>query len=171
MDFSTKKVFILTSSGKPIFSNVTDEDFSVAIFSFVQAVVSVVTSSNDQLKVLKSGTTKIMLMVKKQLYFLIVSDLEESESALQRQLDFLYQYILFILTAKVHDLLENNASLDVRNLLGSDSDKILLGTGCDREITPTFLAFHALRQQLLDKVLKEEIHSAVRECVDKCGAA
>jgi hypothetical protein len=166
-----KYVFILTSSGKPIFSNYPVEEELVNTFSFLQAVISVVSSSNDEIKAMSVNSSKIVFCFRKYLYFIIVSDFDEPESILFRQLEFFYQYILFILTAKVHDLIENNPSIDLTNLLGSDADRILLSAGCNTNLTPPPVAFLALEQILIDKSLRDDIHTSVKDCVEKCGAA
>lgn len=166
-----KYVFILTSSGKPIFSNFPNEEELVNTFSFLQAVISVVANSNDEIKSLTAGSSKIVFAFRKCLYFIIVSDFDEPESILARQLEFFYQYILFILTAKVHDLIENNPSIDLRNLLGSDADRILTLAGCNSNLTPAPIAFHALEQILVEKPLRDEINATLKDCVEKCGAA
>lgn len=166
-----KFVFILTSSGKPIFSNFPNEEELVNTFSFLQAVISVVANSNDEIKSLTAGSSKIVFVFRKCLYFIIVSDFDEPESILARQLEFFYKYILFILTAKVHDLIANNPSIDLRNLLGSDADRILTLAGCNTNLTPTPVAFHALEQIIIDKPLRDELNATLKDCVEKCGAA
>ena len=45
-----KHVFILSSSGKPIYCNSGDEQELVTIFGLLQAVVSIVNDSGDSLK-------------------------------------------------------------------------------------------------------------------------
>lgn len=166
-----KHAFILTSSGKPIFSNFPNEEELVNTFSFLQAVISVVSSSNDEIKSMTVNSSKIVFCFRKYLYFIIVSDFDEPESILLRQLEFFYQYILFILTAKVHDLIENNPSIDLTNLLGSDADRILLSAGCDVNLTPPPVAFNALEQILVEKTVRDDIHTSLKDCVEKCGAA
>eukprot|EP01042_Synura_sphagnicola_P009990 gene9990-12828_t len=117
------------------------------------------------------NSSKIVFCFRKYLYFIIVSDFDEPESILLRQLEFFYQYILFILTAKVHDLIENNPSIDLTNLLGSDADRILLNAGCNVNLTPPPIAFNALEQILVEKSVRDDIHTSLKDCVEKCGAA
>ncbi len=73
----------------------------VTIFGLLQAVASIVEDSGDHLRCIRAGSTKILYMIKYSLYFVVVSSSNESEAALLSQLDFLYNLILFILTAKV----------------------------------------------------------------------
>ncbi len=161
----------MTSSGKPVYSNYGSEDELINIFSFLQAVISVVSASNDEIKSLVAGRNKIVFLFRKSLYFIIVSHHNEPENALFRQLNFLYQNILLILTSKVHSMIENNPAIDLTSLLGSDADRILNAAGCDSKLTPIPVAFNALPQIYYDRGLKEEINSCIKQSVEKCGAA
>ena len=78
-----------------------DEQELVTIFGLLQAVPSIVADSGDEMRCIKAGCTKILYMFQKSLYFVVVSSSPESEAALFSQLSFLYNQILFILTAKV----------------------------------------------------------------------
>lgn len=81
--------------------HIGDEQDLVTIFGLLQAVPSIVQDSGDQIRCIKAGSTKIIYMFQKSLYFASVSSSEESEAALTAQLYFLYNQILFILTSKV----------------------------------------------------------------------
>ena len=79
----------------------------VTIFGLLQAVPSIVNDSGDQIRCLKAGPTKIVYLFQKSLYFVAISSVGESEAALLSQLYFLYNQILFILTAKVCRLIHH----------------------------------------------------------------
>lgn len=117
-----KHIFVFSAAGKPIFSrqgelnhcrmwrsatvncislHSGDEQDLVTIFGLLQAVPSIVNDSGDHLRLIKAGPTRILYMFQKSLYFAAVSSSTESEAALLAQLYFLYNQILFILTAKV----------------------------------------------------------------------
>jgi hypothetical protein len=169
-EFTTKNIFIFTSSGKPIFSKVGNEDDLVTTFGFLQAVISIVLASGDVVKCIIAGNRKIVFLLRPSLYFVVVSSTNESECMLLKQLDFLYQKILFILTAKVHTILENNPSIDLRSLLGSDSDRILR-TACAGALVPVPVAFHALPSLYVEKSLREDVFGQLKIAVESSKAA
>ncbi|RYH21656.1 hypothetical protein EON65_20360 [archaeon] len=141
----SKSIFILTSSGKPIFANAAsqDNDELVNIFGLMQAMISIVEATNDTIKVIQTATHKIVFLLKDNIYLICLTNTDENEFVLLAQLDFMYQHILMILTSKIHSILTKNPSTDIRGLLGSDADQIL-GSTCRDTLAPTYVAFQAL---------------------------
>lgn len=113
-----KHVFILSSSGKPIYSRYGDEQELVATFGLIQAMISVVIASGDSIQCMTAGKRKIVFFIKESLYFVVMTCYNEPEVVLVKLLQFLYFQILFALTVKVQDVLSNNPSVDLRVLLG-----------------------------------------------------
>lgn len=172
MKTRNKSVFIMTSSGKPIYSNLSTEENMINKFSFLQAVISIVQSSNSEIRTLVAGQNKIVFLFRSSLYFICVSQIQEPEYVLVHLLDFLYQNILLILTSKVHDLIANNPAIDLTTLMGTDAHRLLSAAVNDCENTPLAVTFNALPGVLIaDKSLKEDIASNLRHSVDTCGAA
>ena len=169
-EFTTKNIFIFTSSGKPIFSKVGNEDDLVTTFGFLQAVISIILATGDVMKCIIAGNRKIVFLLKQSLYFVVISSTNEPESILLKQLEFLYQKLLFILTAKVHTMLENNASIDLRSLLGSDSDRIFR-TACAGSLVPVPVALHALPSLCVEKSLREDVFGQLKIAVESSKAA
>lgn len=118
-ELNKKHIFILSSSGKPIYSRYGDEQDLVTTFGLLQAVISIILDSGDSIKCIRAGKRKIVYFIKNSLYFVSMSSTNESELILMKQLSFIYNQILLVLTAKVHDVLTNNPSADIRQLLGS----------------------------------------------------
>jgi hypothetical protein len=169
-----KNVFIFTSSGKPIFTKVGNEEDLITTFGFLQAVVSIVLASGDVMKCIIAGNRKIVFLLKQSLYFVIISSTKEPECILLKQLDFLYQQILFILTSKVHSMIENNAAIDLRGLLGSDSDRMLrcVCTGdSSGDLVPLPIAFHALPTLCIEKSIREDMFGQLKVAVESSKAA
>jgi len=141
---SKKHLFVLSSSGKPIFSRVGDEQALVATFGLLQAVISIVQDQGDSLKVIKAGSRRIVYFIRQSLYFISVSSTGEPEVILSKQLEFLYNQVLFTLTNKVHTVLTQNSSKDLRDLLGYDTTRIM-HAACRTDLTPTCIAFESTR--------------------------
>ena len=165
-----KNIFIFTSSGKPIFCKVGNEEDLVTTFGFLQAVVSIVLASGDVMKSIIAGDRRIVFLLRNSIYFVIVSSTAEPECILLKHLEYLYQQILFILTAKVHTILDNNPATDLRSILGSDSDRILRA-GCEGDLVPIPIAFHSIPSLAMEKYIREDIYNNLKFSVDNSGAA
>ena len=87
-----------------------------------------------------------------------------------KQLQFMYNQILLVLTSKVHDVLRNNFSKDLRDLLGSETNR-LLHASCRHDVTSPCISFSAVRGLVLDRDLRAEILLYLKHCVNKSGAA
>jgi hypothetical protein len=165
-----KHVFILSSSGKPIFSRYGDEQELVTTFGLLQAVVSIVEGQGDSIKCIQAGKRRIVCFLRKSLYFIAISSTGETEAALMRQLEFMYNQVLLVLTDRVHDILDHNSSKDLRDLLGSDTTR-LLRASCAEEITSYCIAFNAVQGFALEEATRSEIRTYLDECVSSSGAA
>eukprot|EP00879_Flechtneria_rotunda_P009337 GHRR01009776.1.p1 GENE.GHRR01009776.1~~GHRR01009776.1.p1 ORF type:complete len:553 (+),score=217.36 GHRR01009776.1:549-2207(+) len=83
----------------------------------IQALVSVVADQGDSLQSMTVGPTKLVFLLRGQLYLVAVSSRGEPPAALRRQLELLYQSILMVLTGGVERLLQRSPGYDVHNLL------------------------------------------------------
>jgi hypothetical protein len=165
-----KHIFILSSSGKPIFSRYGDEQDMATTFGLLQAIISVVEDQGDSLRCIKAGSRRIVFFVRHSLYFVCVTSTDEPEVVLSKQLEFMYNQILLILTDQVHRILADNSAKDLRDLLGADTTRIM-HAACKTEITPPSIAFHAVKAFMLDPAIRKELVTRLRSCVDKSGAA
>ena len=110
------------------------------------------------------------LYIYRSLYFVCISSTGEPEVVLIKQLQFMYSQILLVLTSKVHDVLRNNFSKDLRDLLGSETNR-LLHASCRYDVTSPSISFSAVRGLVLDRELRAEILLYLKHCVNKSGAA
>lgn len=165
-----RNIFIFTSSGKPIFAKCGQDDDLVTTFGFLQAVISIVLNSGDILKSITAGKRSVVFLLRDSLYFVMIASSLEPESILMRELDFLYQQIIFILTKKVHSVLESNPSTDLRNLLGSDSDRIL-NSASGNQFSSSSVILESVPIVFTNKGFREEILSSLKTVIDKSGAA
>jgi hypothetical protein len=166
----SKHIFILSSSGKPIYSRIGDEQEMVTTFGLIRAIAAVVQDSGDELKCIKAGKRRIVYFIRNYLYFVSISSTGEPEAILCKQLEFLYSQILLVLTSQVHNVLKNNSSKDLRDLLGSDS-KRLMDAACQYEITPIGIAFESVEIYSINKDLRDYIIIYLKSCVNNSGAA
>lgn len=169
-ELERKHIFILSSSGKPIFSRYGDEQELVTTFGLLQAVISISLDAGDTLRCIRAGSRKIVYFIKNSLYFVAMSSTREPEVVLLRHLNFLYNQILLVLTSKVHDVFRNNSAADIRQLLGPDTTR-LLSVACEPTLTAVPIAFECLNSLTCFKELREEIVLYLSHTVNESNAA
>lgn len=164
-----KHVFILSSSGKPIFSRYGDEQEMVTTFGLLQAVVSIVQDTGDAIRCIKAGKRRIVYLVRNSLYFVCISSTGEPEAILSKQLEFFYHQILLVLSSKVHDILVSNSSKDLRDLLGWDTTR-LMHAACTQDLTPVSIAFECVKVLPMPRAFRDDLVNLLQQCVDRSGA-
>lgn len=169
-ELERKHIFVLSSSGKPIFSRYGDEQELVTTFGLLQAVISIVLDSGDSLRCIRAGSRRIVYFMKQSLYFVCISSTTEPEVVLLKQLNFLYNQILLVLTSKVHDVFKNNPAADIRQLLGPDTMR-LMAVACEPIVTPVSVAMECLRSLTCTSQLREEIVLYLTHTVNESNAA
>jgi hypothetical protein len=102
------------------------------------------------------------------LSFCLVSG--EAEAVLRQQLEFIYYQIIFVLTDKVHDILKSNPSKDLRELLGSDT-KRLMHAACKDDITPPPIVFSSVKGFALDSNARASLLDLLHQCLSQASAA
>ena len=122
------------------------------------------------MKCITAGNRKIVYFVRESLFFVNMSSTREPEAVLSKQLEFAYSQILLILTSKVHSVLQNNASKDLRDLLGPDTTRLMKVT-CKSNVTPENIAFDAIKALPLEIDLRGEVVSYMKSCVENSNAA
>ena len=129
-----KHVFVLSSAGKPIFSRYGDESKLAPQMGLLQALISFVHDRGDAIRYIRAGPVNIVFVLRGPLYLVAVSSTGETVEHLWRQLGLLHAQIISILTSKVDQIFQRNASFDVRGLLGG-TDRVmrslLHAAGCE----------------------------------------
>ena len=169
-ELNPSHIFILSSSGKPIFSKHGDEQELVTSFGLLQAIYSIIQDAGDTIKSITAGNRKIVYFVRESLFFVSMSSTREPEAVMYKQLEFAYSQILLILTSKVHSVLQNNASKDLRDLLGPDTTRLMKAT-CTSNVTPENIAFDAIKSLPMGADLRNEIIAYMKLCVEDSNAA
>ncbi|KAF1885032.1 hypothetical protein Lal_00028921 [Lupinus albus] len=113
-----KHFFILSHSGKPIYSRYGDE-FKLAGFSAtLQAIISFVENGGDSVKLVRAGKHQVVFLVKGPIYLVCISCTEEPYDSLMGQLELIYGQMLVILTKSINRYFEKNPKFDMTPLLG-----------------------------------------------------
>ncbi|TVU37070.1 hypothetical protein EJB05_19037 [Eragrostis curvula] len=120
-----KHFFILSNSGKPIYSRYGDEHKLAGFSATLQAIISFVENSGDHIKFVRAGKHQIVFLVKGPIYLVCISCTEESYEGLRGQLELMYGQILLILTKSINRCFEKNPKFDMAPLLGG-TDAVFL---------------------------------------------
>ncbi|KAK8722070.1 hypothetical protein OTU49_012464, partial [Cherax quadricarinatus] len=114
-----KHVFILSESGKPIYTRYGKEDRLVTLFGLMQALVSFVADSDDVIRCIVAGEHKFVFLVRSPLILVAVSHSVASIAQLLMQLTYVQNQIVSVLTASaLTRMFEKRRNYDFRHLLG-----------------------------------------------------
>ncbi|KAF3549452.1 hypothetical protein DY000_02002681 [Brassica cretica] len=122
-----KHFFILSNSGKPIYSRYGDEHKLAGFSATLQAIISFVENgfmpnpfffSGDRVNLVKAGKHQVVFLVKGPIYLVCISCTDETYEYLRGQLDLLYGQMIVILTKSIDRCFEKNAKFDMTPLLG-----------------------------------------------------
>lgn len=114
-----KHVFILSESGKPIYTRHGKEDRLVTLFGLMQALVSFVADCDDVIRCIISGNHKFVFLVKSPLILVAVSHTVASVPQLIMQLTYVHNQIVSVLTGSaLTRMFEKRRNYDFRHLLG-----------------------------------------------------
>ncbi|KAF2567600.1 hypothetical protein F2Q68_00024997 [Brassica cretica] len=113
-----KHFFILSHSGKPIYSRYGDEHKLAGFSATLQAIISFVENGGDRVNLVKAGKHQVVFLVKGPIYLVCISCTDETYEYLRGQLDLLYGQMILILTNSIDRCFEKNANFDMAPLLG-----------------------------------------------------
>ncbi|KAL5711044.1 Vacuolar fusion protein mon1 [Ranunculus cassubicifolius] len=113
-----KHFFVLSHSGKPIYSRYGDEHKLAGFSATLQAIISFVENGGDRVKFVRAGNHQVVFLVKGPIYLVCISCTEEPHEALSGQLELIYGQFLLILTKSVNRCFEKNPKFDMTPLLG-----------------------------------------------------
>ncbi|EIE81968.1 hypothetical protein RO3G_06673 [Rhizopus delemar RA 99-880] len=114
-----KHFFILSNSGKPVWTRYGDESKLSSLMGVVQAIISFFQDSDDTIKFIHAGQHKFVFLLKEPLYYVCVSKTGESDNQLRDQLSYLHSQILSVLTnTQLTKIFEQRVNFDLRRLLG-----------------------------------------------------
>ncbi|RAL40195.1 hypothetical protein DM860_008335 [Cuscuta australis] len=113
-----KHFFILSNSGKPIYSRYGDEHKLAGFSATLQAIISFVENGGDRVNLIRAGKHQVAFLVKGPIYLVCISCTEEPYESLRGQLELLYGQMILILTKSVNRCFEKNPKFDMTPLLG-----------------------------------------------------
>ncbi|KAG8644595.1 hypothetical protein MANES_11G145800v8 [Manihot esculenta] len=113
-----KHFFILSHSGKPIYSRYGDEHKLAGFSATLQAIISFVENGGDRVKLVRAGKHQVVFLVKGPIYLVCISCTEEPYESLRGQLELIYSQMILILTKSVNRCFEKNPKFDMTPLLG-----------------------------------------------------
>ncbi|XP_021887015.1 vacuolar fusion protein MON1 homolog isoform X2 [Carica papaya] len=113
-----KHFFILSHSGKPIYSRYGDEHKLAGFSATLQAIISFVENGGDRVKLVRAGKHQVVFLVKGPIYLVCISCTEEPYDSLRGQLELIYGQMILILTKSINRCFEKNPKFDMTSLLG-----------------------------------------------------
>ncbi|KAK7483687.1 hypothetical protein BaRGS_00025120 [Batillaria attramentaria] len=113
-----KHVFILSESGKPVYSRHGNEDKLVTIMGVMQALVSFVQDSKDSLRSVVAGEHKFVFLVRDHLLLVGVTRGMDSTQQMLLQLMYVYNQVISVLThSALGKIFKQRRNYDLRRLL------------------------------------------------------
>lgn len=113
-----KHILICSWSGRPVYTRYGDETSMAAYMGVLSAIISNFQNLDDNVRSIVAGKHTFVFQCKGPLYLVAVSSTSESVRQLETQLNFVHQQVLSVLTGSVNDILQNQPSYDLRNLMG-----------------------------------------------------
>lgn len=121
-DHASKQFFVFSGAGKPIYAFRAEEDALAGAMATAKAIISVMQSSGDSLRYMRSGKRVVAFLDRTPLYLVAVSTLGEPAAVLRMQLALVHGQLIALLTERaIKNILDKNPGYDVRRLLsGAD---------------------------------------------------
>ncbi|CAN7982075.1 unnamed protein product, partial [Ixodes pacificus] len=159
-----KHVFVLSDAGKPIYCRHGSEDQLASLAGVMQALVSCVALSGDQVRYVRAGPLRLAFLLRGPLILVAASSLPLSLHQLQSQLHYVHAQILSVVTgSQLSRVFEQRGNFDLRRLLAGSER--FLDSLCDlMDEEPSFL-LGAVRCLPLTPSVRETItQTMVRQC-------
>ncbi|KAI9143163.1 vacuolar fusion protein MON1 [Paraphysoderma sedebokerense] len=159
-----KHFFIISSSGKPVYSRYVyrygDESKLSHFMGVVQTLIACFEGDNDILRSIHTPTHLITLLIKPHLYLLCASTTCESEIQIRDQLNCLYHHVIFTLTAgQIDRFFTKHPGFDLRRVI--ENERKGLDAWCDRFTGDGGLLLNGIEALRLEKDVREGIGTAL----------
>nr|CAH8830410.1 unnamed protein product [Trichobilharzia regenti] len=153
-------IFVLSEAGKPIYWRYGNESNVSSVMSVMQALVSFVDNSGDELQVINTSDKKFLFISRSHLILVAFSPISEPTLHLLNCLNYVYDQIISSLTVqRVEKQFTRHANLDLRRLLVGDSR--LLSSIINRVEE----SFGVLLNAISCTPLSENIRSAISQII------
>ncbi|XP_024022566.1 vacuolar fusion protein MON1 homolog isoform X3 [Morus notabilis] len=116
-----KHFFILSHSGKPIYSRYGDEHKLAGFSATLQAIISFVENGGDRVKLVRAGKHQVVFLVKGPIYLVCISCTEEPYESLRGQLELMYGQVICLVGAQKASLHPDDMLLLANFVMSSES--------------------------------------------------
>ncbi|CAL1532083.1 unnamed protein product [Lymnaea stagnalis] len=156
-----KHIFILSDSGKPIYSRHGSEDKLVTIMGVMQALVSFVADSDkDNLRSIVAGDHRFVFMTRDHLTFVGVTRGKESTQQMLLQLTYMYNQVISVLTlSTLTRIFKSHRNYDLRRTL-SGAEKFFDNLLNLMDVEPGLL-LSSVRCLPLDSAVRDNISQTI----------
>ncbi|KAJ3443060.1 sand protein-related [Anaeramoeba flamelloides] len=113
-----KHYLVLTQAGKPIYTRYGSDSKLSSFICVPQALVAFVIDLGDEIKCLKADKHNIVFDIRGPIILVCVSKLDESTEQIKKQLKYLHSQIIFFLSIRGTEMLNDRPHLDLRSYLG-----------------------------------------------------
>jgi uncharacterized membrane protein YgcG len=112
---NSKHFFILSDAGKPIFARYGEND--IKLIPLMGIISLLLARTSESIRTIVAGAYRIVFLCRSPVQLVAVSRTGETVAHLRRQLKYLYNQMLFVVTARGFAVLKKNASYDMRGVL------------------------------------------------------
>lgn len=161
-----KHYFILSRSGKPIYTMHGTDEIVSGYMAIVQTIVSFFEDGDEgeQLRSFTAGRALFVVAIEDPLILIAVDKLGQSEAQLRAQLNVLYAQILSTLTkSQISKAFQARSNFDLRHLLGGTEVFLNALTKEMSEGSPSIL-LGALECLRIRKTLRNKINNTLLDC-------
>eukprot|EP00759_Apiculatamorpha_spiralis_P033291 PhF_6_TR3463/c0_g1_i2/m.5066/K20195/MON1; vacuolar fusion protein MON1 len=119
-----KHIFIVSSSGKPVFSRYGDECSFSELFGMLQVMVCMVENKGENIRRVTAGNHQIVFLKQGELVYVMVAQTGEPYPSYVQQLKYLHHQIESIIP-NVDAILKKKQGFDLRRFIG-DADLVVV---------------------------------------------
>ncbi|KAJ6229540.1 sand protein-related [Anaeramoeba flamelloides] len=155
-----KHYLVLTQAGKPIYTRYGSDSKLSSFICVPQALVAFVIDLGDEIKCLKADKHNIVFDIRGPIILVCVSKLDESTEQIKKQLKYLHSQIIFFLSIRGTEMLNDRPHLDLRSYLGGTTkffDSLIHRMNSYDFITDS------IKYLKLKPSIREKVASALRE--------
>lgn len=125
-----KHFFVVSASGKPVYSRYGDEQRLAPFMASLMALVSFVEDAGDALRYFVAGALQVVFLRRGPMLFVVLASTSEHRTDLARELHYMSSQLVSILTATtLTTIFASRADYDLRDLLTA-TDNLLLDNMC-----------------------------------------
>ena len=133
-----RHLLIFSSAGKPIFSRFGEVAKLGSLVATLKAAVGAALAQDDELLYLHAGAHTVVFLPRGPITLVAASSCGDTVAYLSSQLQMMHLQLLSVLTSKVEEVFVQDASFDLRPLLGG-TDRLMRALISQAAVSPSFL--------------------------------